>query len=140
MSIGGVTELAGMLPAAGAAVPGPADGPVSAPGPAADEAVILHLLRVLRRVERSGPRTLTDRALVEAARAAFAALSRQAEQILAPVAEAPSVPLAAPPRPRAASARATAPDLAPARAPRQPAPKKRGPGRGPANPHSGPAL
>src|SRR5262245_22450467 len=111
MRIGGVTELAGMLPAAGAAVPGSADGPVSAPGPEGDEAVILHLLQVLRRVERSGPRTLTDRALVEAARAAFAALARQAEQILAPVAEAP----AAAPQPRAASARAAAPDLAPAR-------------------------
>src|SRR5262245_52716357 len=136
MSSGGVTDLAGMLPAAGAAVPGTTNGPVSAPGPETDEAVILHLLRVLRRVERSGPRTLTDRALVEAARAAFAALARQAEQILAPVAEAP----AAPPPSRAASARATAPDLAPARAPRQPAPKKRGPGSGSANPSSGPAL
>jgi hypothetical protein len=140
MSIGAVTELAGMLPAAGAAVPGTADGPVPAPGPVADEAVILHLLRVLRRVERSGPRTLIDRALVEAARAAFAALARQAEQILAPATEAPAAPAAAPPQPRAASARATAPDLAPARAPRQPATRKRGPGRGPANPRTGPAL
>jgi hypothetical protein len=140
MSIGGVTEMAGMLPAAGAAVPGTAEGPVSAPGPAADEAVLLHLLRVLRRVERSGPTTLTDRALVEAARAAFAALARQSEQILVPAAEAPASAAAAPPQPRAASARATAPDLAPARAPRQPATKKRGPGRGPANPRSAPAM
>jgi len=124
MSSGSAIDLAGMLTAAGAAVPGPPEGPTPTSGPAADEATLLHLLRVLHRVEGSGARTSIDRALVEAARAAFTALARQSERLLAPgTGTAP-----------------TAPELEPARAPRQPAAKKRGGGRGPANPRSGPAL
>ncbi|MBX9585099.1 MAG: hypothetical protein K2X87_32740, partial [Gemmataceae bacterium] len=68
------------VPVRGATIPAPPEP--GGPGPAADEAAVVHILRILHRVRDAGTLAPIDRAFVLAARAMFAELGNVCDALL----------------------------------------------------------